>query len=255
MAAISSLIAAGTAAAGIYSASKSAKAQKSAAQTVANATDRAAELQNEQFNRVLDLQRPGYRTGQAALGVYSTALGLPGFDLVGTGSPATTTGFPSASPYGLTTAEIGLLRSKYSNPNTIANQVRSTPGYQTQLQEGLKAIEGSAAARGSLRSGRTLAGLQDYGQRTFGSYYDKWLANVGGLAGLQTAAAGQIGGAGQAAANNIGNLGVQGAQAQAAGQTGAANAWAGGIGGLLGTLGSIPWGGSTKVGGHAGQRQ
>lgn len=42
--------------------------------------------------------------------------------------------------------------------------VFADPSYQFRLNQGLEAIERSAAARGMLRSGNTLQGLQDYAQ-------------------------------------------------------------------------------------------
>lgn len=46
----------------------------------------------------------------------------------------------------------------------IVAGLESDPGYQFELAQGQKAIEGSAAARGLLRSGRTLTGLTEYAQ-------------------------------------------------------------------------------------------
>ena len=42
----------------------------------------------------------------------------------------------------------------------IGNEFTKTPGYDFRLQEGLNAVEGSAAARGNLMSGSTLQALQ-----------------------------------------------------------------------------------------------
>src|SRR5690606_24832262 len=42
--------------------------------------------------------------------------------------------------------------------------VESDPGYQFQLEQGMNAIQGSAAANNDLLSGRTLKGLLEYGQ-------------------------------------------------------------------------------------------
>ena len=47
------------------------------------------------------------------------------------------------------------------------------PGYQFRLSEGRRALEGSAAQRGTLRSGATLQALMDYGQNTASQEYDK----------------------------------------------------------------------------------
>jgi hypothetical protein len=46
------------------------------------------------------------------------------------------------------------------------------PGYQFRMDEGLKAIDRSAAARGSLNSGATLKALTNYGQNLASSEYN-----------------------------------------------------------------------------------
>lgn len=46
----------------------------------------------------------------------------------------------------------------------IVSGLENDPFYQFQLQQGLDAVQGSAAARGNLRSGATLKALTEYGQ-------------------------------------------------------------------------------------------
>lgn len=61
-------------------------------------------------------------------------------------------------------------------------QFRSDPGYQFSLDQGRKSIEGGAAARGGLYSGRTLMALNDYGQgmadQQYGNYYNRLWNNA-----------------------------------------------------------------------------
>jgi hypothetical protein len=86
----------------------------------------------------------------------------------------------------------------------IVAGIESDPGYQFALEQGTKAVEGSAAAQGLLRSGRTLTGLTQYAQdlarskagEAFGREAGIWQAKTGMLANL---AAG-----GQAAATGAG---------------------------------------------------
>lgn len=66
-----------------------------------------------------------------------------------------------------------------------------SPGYQWQLDQGLRAVDAGAAAKGMVRSGATLKGEMTYGQglasQDFASYYNR----LAGLAGLgENAAAG-----------------------------------------------------------------
>lgn len=70
------------------------------------------------------------------------------------------------------------------NPQDVAND----PSYQFRLAEGSKAIQGSAAARGLLRTGGTLKDLMGYGQdlasqeyaNMFNRAYQGWGANYQG---------------------------------------------------------------------------
>jgi hypothetical protein len=56
--------------------------------------------------------------------------------------------------------------------DVLAN-IESDPGYQFQLEQGQRAIEGGAAARGNLLSGRTLRGLTEFGQQLGTGYADQ----------------------------------------------------------------------------------
>jgi hypothetical protein len=190
----------------IFSSLINSNASKSAAKTQSQATDRAAELQNQQFQQLLELSRPAYDRGEQAAGVYQTALGIPSM-----------TG-------GVT-------------QQGIYDQVRMTPGYQAQLEAGTKAIDRAAPLAGGMYSGRRMKALQDYGQNTFGSYYQDWQNRVAGIAGQGQSAGQNIGQAGMNYANNAGGLMVQGANARAQGTMNSANAWSGAIGTGVGLYG------------------
>ena len=105
----------------------------------------------------------------------------------------------------------------------VGTDFTQTPGYQFGLDQGLNAIEGSAAARGNLMSGATLQALQSYGQDYATNAYDNWLNRVGGLMSTGQASAGQQAALGQNFANNQSNILAQKGNALAAGQAGFAN--------------------------------
>ena len=71
-------------------------------------------------------------------------------------------------------------------------QFQTSPGYEFEVGQGTKAIEGSAAARGGVLAGGALKALQGYGQnmanRESGSYLDRFLglANMGQNSAVQT---------------------------------------------------------------------
>jgi hypothetical protein len=118
-----------------------------------------------------------------------------------------------------------------------------SPGYEFRFEEGLRASDRSAAARGMLMSGGHMRELQRYGQGLASSEFGNYANRLSSLAGI-----------GQSAAFNSGQLGVQaagqvgagsgalagtilaGGQAQAEGIVGGSNAMLGGIGGAIGQI-------------------
>ena len=126
----------------------------------------------------------------------------------------------------------------YANANktggTAYGGFQATPGYQFQLDQGLGAIDRSAASRGGLFSGATLKAAQGYGQGLANQEYGTYLNRLSGLAGSGQAAAGQQGAAAQnygaGASNALANYG----NASAAGAIGFGNAINSGIGNALG---------------------
>jgi hypothetical protein len=149
-------------------------------------------------------------------------------------------------------------------PPTAATE-QNDPGYQFRLNQGEQALQNSAAARGDLLSGNTLAAAQQYGQdyasneysnvynRALGQYdqsYNIFQQNqanrfnrLAAMSGMGQTAAGQLSSAGTAAAGNIGNIllgsgaqiggDIQNAAYQtASGYTAGGNAWNGALGNL-----------------------
>jgi hypothetical protein len=132
------------------------------------------------------------------------------------------------SPYG-TASEFGSLAKNFG-----LSDFQTDPGYQFRLSEGRKALEHSAAARGTTFSGATLKALdrynQDFSSNEFTNAYNRYQLNkttnynqLAGLAGL-----------GQQSAQTLTNAGTnyanQSGQNTIAGLTGAANARASGYG-------------------------
>ncbi len=118
-----------------------------------------------------------------------------------------------------------------------------SPGYQFRQDEGIRAIDRSASARGQLMSGGTLRELQRYGQglasSEFGNYANRLasLAGIGQTANQQGSQAGASAGGqvGQSMAN-IGQSVMAGGTAQAAGIVDSSNAMTRGISGAAGSL-------------------
>ncbi len=60
----------------------------------------------------------------------------------------------------------------------IEDRVASTPGYQFQMEQGTKAIERTAAAKGNLLSGNTLTAATNYGQGLAQNFYGVYMDNL-----------------------------------------------------------------------------
>jgi hypothetical protein len=186
-----------------------------AAQTQADAANRAAQLQKEQFDKQMELQDPFRQAGLTGQNRLMEMLGLGG-----------NTG---AAGYG-----------KYAKDFSMADY-QADPGYAFRLKAGTDALGHRAAARGGLISGGTLKGMQDYAQESASQEYQgafnryqtnraNQLQPLGSLMSSgQAAASNQAGQAGQYGVN-AGNLMTQAGQSIAAGQMGAANSLAGGLG-------------------------
>jgi hypothetical protein len=149
---------------------------------------------------------------------------------------------------------------------TQAN-LATTPGYQFALQQGLRGVQNSAAARGLGNSGAALRGAADYAQGLASNTYQQQfqnaltgyntnLAKLQNQASLGENAGAQTGNIGAQLAGNAGQAIIGGANAAAAGQVGVANALSGGINGIgnayitsqllqNGGMYGNPWGGTT----------
>lgn len=117
------------------------------------------------------------------------------------------------------------------------------PGYDFRLNQGLDAVQGSRAARGSMLSGSTLKALSDYGSNyassEYGKAYDRFnndrtqrFNRLSTVAGIGQTATNNVGTAGIYTANNVGSNMMGAANAQAAGYVGQANAINGGASNL-----------------------
>jgi hypothetical protein len=199
---VTGLIVGGTS---LVSGAMGASAAKKAAQTTADATVRAQEIQREM-----------YEQGREDLGPYREQ-GYTALKDIGAMKPYLTGQFED-------------YRDQYLDPS-MAFRMK----YGTQATERLANVGGGAL------SGNTLRGLTDYGQNLASTEYSNafnrfqtergniynTLANI---AGMGQGAVNTGVSAGQATAQNLGTLGIGGAQAQAAGTIGAANAYSNALG-------------------------
>lgn len=117
------------------------------------------------------------------------------------------------------------------------------PGYDFRLNQGLDAVQGSRAARGSMLSGATLKALSDYGSdyasSEYGKAYDRFnndrtqrFNRLATVAGIGQTATNNVGTAGALNSANASSNAIGSGNAQAAGTIGQANALTGGLSNL-----------------------
>ena len=146
------------------------------------ASDRSLALQQRMYEEGVARQKPFYEAGVNALPGYLKGIGQNG-ELV--------RGFTQAD-------------------------YQADPGYAFRMSEGMKALEGSAAARGGLLSGNALRGIQRYGQdmasQEYSNAYNRFRDTQGlrrnalaGVVGFAPTAAGAMTSSGQNYATNAGN--------------------------------------------------
>ncbi|QKM52155.1 hypothetical protein [Burkholderia glumae] len=240
------------AATGLAGAALSSSAASSAADTQADAANRAADLQNQQWQQTQANLKPYLQLGTSAI---SPLLAAMGYNVTQNGDG--TYSFNGTNPnnplqqtfsYGAFTAP-------------TAAQAQATPGYQFTLDQGLKSVQNSAAARGLGTSGAALKGASNYAtgladstyndvfnralsaynanfgtaQGVFNTNYNTAANNVNRLTGIVNSgqnAAATNGSLGAATLNGIGNTLTSGANAIASGTVGSANALTNALSGI-----------------------
>lgn len=204
----------------------SSSASKNAAKTQASSAQQALDFQKGVYDDQKANQQPFLQAGTSSIGKLMEGLNN------GTFGPGSIPSFEAPS----------------------LAEARATPGYQFTQQQGINAIDRSAAARGGLGSGSTLQRLQSFGSgladSTYNDVFNRSLSTYQTkLQGQSQAfnellapsqlgenAASNINATGSQAASNIGNLMTQQGNATAAGQVGSANAWSSGIGGTTNSI-------------------
>jgi hypothetical protein len=114
----------------------------------------------------------------------------------------------------------------------------NSPNYQFAQQQGLQALDASAAAKGNLYAGGYGKDLEQYGQGLASQQYNNYYGQLMGLASLGQNAASTTGYQGANAASQSGNDLMTGASAYGTGQINQANAWSNGLGQVMNGVGT-----------------
>ena len=165
---------------GIGPASKQLSASKDAANQATQASNYAINLQREMFDKQMELQAPFREAGVNALNQ--------------------------------------MQGGAFAQPAAFTGQVNmlSDPGYQFRLEQGLRAMNQTAAARGGLMSGNALKAGQQYGQNyASGEYqnaYDRALTEYNAAKGYSDTGYNRLAamaGSGQTSSSELGRAGAQ----------------------------------------------
>jgi Chaperone of endosialidase len=170
----------------------------------------ASQTQLQMYNQTRSDLSPYLSTGTSALSQLSSLFGLGG-----------TNGTAGTGPTNATAQ------------NTLS-ALQNYPGYQFQYNQGLQALDRSAASRGLLLSGAQVKDAQTYGQGVAqSSALQPYLSTLTGLASQGENAGALTGNAATATGQGVASSELAGGQAQAAGTIGSANALTTGLQGGL----------------------
>lgn len=211
---IASLIGAG---ASIFGSLNASNASQQAAQTQANAAGQANQITQQMFDTTQANLSPFLQAGTNALPILQKQMGI--------------------GPGGQFNPNAPLVQ-----PFTQA-QFQSSPGYAFQQQQGIDAIQNSAAARGGVVSGNTLKDLQTFGTglanqdwwNAYNAYtqnQQRQFGNLNTIVGSGQNAGAQLGAFSGSTAGQLGGNLIGAGNALAAGTVGSVNAITGGVNSL-----------------------
>lgn len=195
----------------------SSNSSSNAANTQANAANQATQAQLQMFNQTQQNLKPFLQGGTNSLAALMSYLGIgPN----GSFNPNA----PGVAPFS-------------------AQQFQASPGYAWQKQQGIDAIQNSAAAKGGVTGGNTLKALDQFGTGLANQDYynamNAYLTQQGNvfnrlydLTGTGANAAASLGGFAQNTGQSIGSNIIGAGNALAAGQIGQGNAMSGGLNSL-----------------------
>jgi len=198
-----------------------AAASDAAAQAQLQASRESIAAQEKAFNKQVELQEPFREAGMKGQNELMRLLGLSG---------------------DVNAKDYGMLSKQFTGQDMYKD-----PGYAFRLNEGIKALDRSAAARGGLLSGNQLRGVtqfgQDYATNEYQNAFNRYQAERSARLNPLQSLAGQAQSTANTLTNAAGNLGsseaaalMAGGNAAAAGLIGAGNARASGY---IGTANAI----------------
>lgn len=204
-------------------------AAKSAANTQANAAKGAQSTEVGATNAALAESAPFTQIGTGAANTLANLYGIP-YAATGTGQATTDANgitIPANVNAAASSAGGGAVQG-----GALANVINNSPDYKFAFDQGLQALQRSAAAGGTLISGGQLKAGQEFGQGLASQTFNNYVGHLQSLAGMgQASAAGQASNS-LAGAGAVANTQQAAGQAAASGAVGSANALSSGLNGV-----------------------
>ena len=223
------------------------KASKKAAKAQVQAAQESAAVQKYIYDTTREDYKPYRDVGYGALGKLA---GLYGID-TGSSGPTDYAAYVKNSPdllaeYKRVGGQFGSMeeygrfhwnRYGQSENRSLPSSATSQPGagrfddfykspdYQFRLQEGEKAINRAAAARGLWNSGATIKSLDRFNQGEAAGAFDTYANRLASLAGVGQTATSAVAQAGQQYANGASTAYTNAGNARASGYQNSANSW------------------------------
>lgn len=192
-----------------------------AASAATQAADKSAEIQKYMYDQSRADYAPWRTVGTNALGKLAKIYGVSPDSLMPSFNIPTQGGV--MGQYGITDYMSGY--GQVQGPSGVAGQTGyptaqptqaqpfdpfedfyASPDYKFRLQEGMKAIERSAAARGGLRSGATMKAIGNYSQGVAAGEWGNYVNRLSALAGIGQQATQDTAQIGQNYAGNMSNI-------------------------------------------------
>ena len=236
-----------------------------------NASEDASQRQYQSTQDALNFQKNVYGNEQTQIAPY-LASGQSNLNALNAQMPQLTAGF-DPTQHGLSAQFDPTQSGLAKNFSYSAQDFQVDPGYQFALDQGLQAVQRSAASKGLLNSGGAVKAVNDYAQgqadqqystaynraqntyqqnysnadqayqQNYGNAFNTYTSNQNNafnkyatLAGQGLSATGVANQAGQSYANAAGSASIQGGNAQAAGIVGSTNGLATGMSGAANAL-------------------
>jgi len=248
------MVAAAVVGAAVVGGGASIVAGNKAAGATKDAAAQSAAIQKYQYDTTRADYAPYRQVGYSALDKLAQISGLPGNDDYGAYARANSdivadynsnpgidkTQFRTLADYGRYHYDTYGKGEGRTMPTAAASDpfagFTTSPGYLFRLQEGQKAIERSAAARGGLYSGATMKALDAHAQGVASDEFNNYVGRLQSLAGVGQSATGSTAAAGQNYANGASQAAQQAGAARASAYANTGNAINSAVSGAAGGL-------------------